>query len=137
MRRLRRCGQWARAAGVPGAHEAAGPAPLAQPLTRTRTCTRAHAHAQVVIAYDPEDTELFIEVADAIEAAWPSAVVEGNEDGPGAPGAFEVAAPGGGAPLFSRPRGAARPSAADVLSAIRARAAGGLGPGRGAGPQCG
>jgi len=44
----------------------------------------------VTIEYDPEDVEVFIAAADAIEAAFPSVVVEGNEQGDGRPGSFEV-----------------------------------------------
>lgn len=54
-----------------------------------------------MIEYDPEDVELFIQVADAVEAAFPGVIVEGNEDGDGRPGSFEVVSSDGAA-VFSR-----------------------------------
>ena len=44
----------------------------------------------ITIEFDPEDVEAFIQVADAIEEAFPKVIVNGNEDGPGRPGSFEV-----------------------------------------------
>jgi hypothetical protein len=94
----------------------------------------------------------FIELADAIEAAFPSVIVEGNEEVEGRPGAFEVAAEDGRV-YFSRLTGPEGnpvqpgphtpwPLAEQVLEAI---ARGGLprsGTGdaaaaEGTGPQCG
>jgi hypothetical protein len=46
----------------------------------------------ITIEYDPEDVEAFIEIADAIEEAFPKVIVNGNDQGPGRPGSFEVSA---------------------------------------------
>lgn len=45
---------------------------------------------KVSIEFDPEDVEDFIKLADAIEAAFPSVIVEGNEAGDGRRGSFEI-----------------------------------------------
>ena len=42
------------------------------------------------IEFDPKDVDSFIQIADAIEEAFPKVIVNGNEDGPGRPGSFEV-----------------------------------------------
>ena len=42
------------------------------------------------IEFDPEDVDSFIQIADAIEEAFPKVIVNGNEEGPGRPGSFEV-----------------------------------------------
>lgn len=47
----------------------------------------------ITIEYDPDDVDTFIEIADAIEEAFPKVIVNGNDQGPGRPGAFEVRAP--------------------------------------------
>jgi len=72
-----------------------------------------------VIEYDPEDIELYIKVADAIEEAFPSVVVEGNEAGDGRPGSFEISTPDGASPvLFSRLSTKQVPDVEDVISRI-------------------
>lgn len=43
-----------------------------------------------MIEYDPEDVDAYISVADAIEEAFPTVVVEGNDKAEGRPGSFEV-----------------------------------------------
>lgn len=66
--------------------------------TRSFACRwDAAAPQKVVVEYDPADLEMFITMADALEVAFPSIIIEGNE---GAPGAFEVSTEG--SPLFSR-----------------------------------
>ncbi len=89
----------------------------------------------MVIEYDPNDVELFIAVADAIEAAFPSVVVEGNEEADGRPGSFEVQT-SDGVHVFSRLQDRARLAPdPDVLVeriANRARLTGGGGDG----PAC-
>lgn len=44
----------------------------------------------ITVEYDPNDVDAFIEIADAIEEAFPKVIVNGNEQGPGRPGSFEV-----------------------------------------------
>jgi selT/selW/selH-like putative selenoprotein len=45
---------------------------------------------KVSIEFDPNDVEDFIKLADAIEAAFPSVIVEGNEEKEGRRGSFEI-----------------------------------------------
>ena len=45
---------------------------------------------RISVEFDPDDVENFIKLADAIEAAFPSVVVEGNESGDGRRGSFEI-----------------------------------------------
>jgi hypothetical protein len=45
---------------------------------------------KVLIEFDPQDVEEFIKIADAIESAFPSVVVDGNEAGEGRKGSFEI-----------------------------------------------
>lgn len=72
--------------------------PAAAAWTRSFACRWDAATPQtVVVEYDPADLEMFITMADALEIAFPSIIIEGNE---GAAGAFEVST--GGSPLFSR-----------------------------------
>lgn len=44
----------------------------------------------VYIEYDPDNVDAFIAMADTIEAAFPGVVVEGNVEGDGRPGSFEI-----------------------------------------------
>jgi selT/selW/selH-like putative selenoprotein len=71
------------------------------------------------------NTHRFIALADAIEAAFPNVVVEGNPTGPGRPGAFEVTLPDG-AVLFSKLSSGGWPEAGSVVDAIGGSAACGL-----------
>lgn len=73
----------------------------------------------------PTHTPRFIALADAIEAAFPNVVVEGNPTGPGRPGAFEVTLPDG-AVLFSKLSSGGWPEAGSVVDAIGSSAACGL-----------
>ncbi|KAF8064676.1 hypothetical protein HT031_003478 [Scenedesmus sp. PABB004] len=71
----------------------------------------------VVVEYDDEEVDRFIELADAIEAAFPNVVVEGNSDGPGRRGSFEVRAAGGQL-LHSRLNTGAWPQPEAVLASL-------------------
>lgn len=77
--------------------------------------------------YDPADVDRFIELADAIEEAFPDLQVEGNPEAEGRPGAFEVALEEG-TPLFSRLATGVYP---DVAGLVRAIAESYAGRGRG------
>ncbi|KAF5841502.1 hypothetical protein DUNSADRAFT_12669 [Dunaliella salina] len=63
---------------------------------------------------------MYIKVADAIEEAFPSVVVEGNEAGDGRPGSFEVSTPDGASSpvLFSKLDTKQVPDVEDVISRI-------------------
>lgn len=76
----------------------------------------------VVVEYDEEEVDRFIALADAIEAAFPNVVVEGNPEGPGRPGAFEVKAAAGQL-LFSRLGSGGWPQHQAVVEALAAAAA--------------
>lgn len=56
---------------------------------------------KVTIEYDPVDVDQYIQIADAIEEAFPDIVVEGNETCDGRPGSFEIQTEDGRG-LFSR-----------------------------------
>lgn len=75
----------------------------------------------VTIEYDPEDVEAFIQVADAIEEAFPSVVVKGNEESDGRPGAFEIQTDDG-ISVYSRLASRLLPQPQDVLQRIASRA---------------
>jgi hypothetical protein len=67
--------------------------------------------------------EAFIAAADAIEAAFPGVIVEGNEDGDGRPGSFEVKTEDG-LHIFSRLQGkGALPDVQLLVSALATRTA--------------
>lgn len=70
-----------------------------------------------MIEYDPEDVETFIAVADAIEAAFPSMIVEGNEEGDGRPGSFEVTT-SDGFKVYSRLANKQSPNPDDLILLI-------------------
>uniref|UniRef100_A0A383WGF9 Uncharacterized protein n=1 Tax=Tetradesmus obliquus TaxID=3088 RepID=A0A383WGF9_TETOB len=76
----------------------------------------------VVVEYDEEEVDRFIALADAIEAAFPNVVVEGNPEGPGRPGSFEVKGAANQL-LFSRLDSGAWPQHAALLEALAAAAA--------------
>lgn len=65
--------------------------------------------------------EAYIELADAIEAAFPSVVVEGNEEGDGRAGAFEVST-SDGHQVHSRLQGQKLPDPEDLIQTIANRA---------------
>lgn len=69
------------------------------------------------IEYDPEDVETYIQVADAIEEAFPTVLVRGNEDKDGRPGSFEVDTEEG-VTIFSRLQAHQLPGAQDILRRI-------------------
>ncbi len=69
------------------------------------------------IEYDPDDVDTFISVADAIEGAFPSVVVEGNEGKDGRAGAFEVTIEDG-LQVYSRLHSKAHPDAEDIIARI-------------------
>lgn len=76
-----------------------------------------------LIALDPAaPPRRFIALADAIEAAFPNVVVEGNPSGPGRPGAFEVTG-ASGALMHSRLDSGAWPDPDVLVSALSAAAA--------------
>jgi selT/selW/selH-like putative selenoprotein len=64
----------------------------------------------------------FIALADAIEAAFPNVVVEGNPDGPGRPGSFEVKGAAGQL-LFTRLGSGGWPQPEVLVESIAAAAA--------------
>ncbi|WIA38941.1 hypothetical protein OEZ86_005094 [Tetradesmus obliquus] len=76
----------------------------------------------VVVEYDEEEVDRFIALADAIEAAFPNVVVEGNPEGPGRPGSFEVKGSANQL-LFSRLDSGAWPQHAALVEALAAAAA--------------
>lgn len=91
---------------------------------RRMTCRASLGHApppKIVIEYDPQDVDVFIAMADAIEDAFPSVVVEGNEDGDGRAGAFEIVT-SDGTPIFSKLESKRSPDPADVIDRIINRA---------------
>lgn len=78
----------------------------------------------MLIEYDPEDVDTYIEIADAIEDAFPTVVVDGNPESDGRKGSFEVVGATGNV-LFSRlGAGGAAPQAAAIVAALRADGAG-------------
>lgn len=64
----------------------------------------------------------FIALADAIEAAFPNVIVEGNPEGPGRPGSFEVKGQAGQL-LFSRLSSGGWPEADTLVESLAAAAA--------------
>ncbi|KAG1658245.1 hypothetical protein FOA52_008505 [Chlamydomonas sp. UWO 241] len=77
----------------------------------------------ITIEYDPQDLEAFIRVADAVEEAFPTVVVQGNEEREGRPGSFEILIDDG-VSIFSRLSAGATsalPGADDVISRIASR----------------
>ncbi len=75
---------------------------------------------KILVEYDPQHVDAFIELADAIEDAFPSMLVEGNEEGEGRPGSFEVLAEDGTS-LFSRLSMKAAPKTEDIIALIASR----------------
>ncbi|GAX85410.1 hypothetical protein CEUSTIGMA_g12826.t1 [Chlamydomonas eustigma] len=73
------------------------------------------------IEFDPKDVEAFIAVADAIEAAFPKVIVNGNEEEDGRPGSFEVSTEDG-VNIFSRISTGLSPKAQDIIEKIVNRA---------------
>jgi hypothetical protein len=73
----------------------------------------------IEIEFDPADLEAFIKVADAIEEAFPTVIVNGNEERDGRPGSFEVRTEEG-VSVFSRLAGAAVlvPGPEDIIRRI-------------------
>ena len=71
------------------------------------------------VEYDPAEVDRFIELADAIEDAFPSIIVEGNEGEEGRPGSFEVCTEDGRC-VFSRLGSGVWPEVGDLLVRIRA-----------------
>lgn len=86
--------------------------------------------------YDPAYVDEFIALADAIEAAFPSVLVEGNEQEDGRAGSFEIST-SDGVHIFSRLQSAAMPDADAVINRIANRARLRQGAGAGDGPACG
>ncbi|KAI8475415.1 MAG: hypothetical protein J3K34DRAFT_464920 [Monoraphidium minutum] len=80
---------------------------------------------KVTIEYDPEDVDMYIQIADAIEEAFPNVVVDGNAEADGRPGSFEITGATGQL-LFSRLQaGGAPPQAAAIVAALGADGAAG------------
>ncbi|GFR40836.1 hypothetical protein Agub_g1312 [Astrephomene gubernaculifera] len=73
----------------------------------------------LVIEYDPAEVDAFIAIADAIEAAYP-VVVEGNPDGDGRLGSFEVLTEDG-VQIYSKLESKKLPSEDDVIASIAER----------------
>ena len=69
------------------------------------------------VEYDPEDVDLFISVADALEDALPGIIVEGNTSAQGRSGSFEVVMPDGTC-VFSRLESKVAPEPKAILQAI-------------------
>lgn len=82
------------------------------------------------------------QVADAIEEAFPSVVVEGNEEKEGRPGSFEVAAAGEGEArttpqVFSRLDSQQLPDPQDIIARIANRNRRAAEPSQTTGAGCG
>ena len=71
---------------------------------------------RITVEFDPDNVEDFIKLADAIEAAFPSVVVEGNESGDGRRGSFEIQTEEG-VSIWSRLSSASQSSAARASGA--------------------
>jgi hypothetical protein len=69
------------------------------------------------VEYDPAEVDHFISIADAVEDAFPSMVVDGVEV-EGRPGAFDVTLEDGTA-VARREPGAALPGGDDVVERLR------------------
>jgi len=89
-----------------------------------------------VIEYDPEDVEAYIDVADAIEAAFPTVVVEGNESGDGRTGSFEVTT-SDGVQIYSKLTSHRYPDPQDLIDRIVNRAKIAANTAAADGPACG
>eukprot|EP00199_Chlamydomonas_sp_CCMP681_P004279 CAMPEP_0119106768 /NCGR_PEP_ID=MMETSP1180-20130426/6310_1 /TAXON_ID=3052 ORGANISM="Chlamydomonas cf sp, Strain CCMP681" /NCGR_SAMPLE_ID=MMETSP1180 /ASSEMBLY_ACC=CAM_ASM_000741 /LENGTH=94 /DNA_ID=CAMNT_0007092155 /DNA_START=196 /DNA_END=480 /DNA_ORIENTATION=- len=74
----------------------------------------------VMIEFDPKDVEAFIQAADAIEEAFPAVVVQGNEQGDGRAGSFEVAT-SDGHQVYSKLAGQSYPTIQDLIDRIANR----------------
>ncbi|PNH08765.1 hypothetical protein TSOC_004642 [Tetrabaena socialis] len=88
----------------------------------------------VHIEYDPENVDAFIAMADAIEEAFPGVVVEGNLEGDGRPGSFEVITEDG-VHIHSKLKSKLHPTADAVVERIANRA--NLGPAAAVDDMCG
>jgi selT/selW/selH-like putative selenoprotein len=71
------------------------------------------------VEYDPEEVDRFIELADALEAAFPHVRVDGNELSEGRPGAFEITTDNGHS-VFSRLQSGLAPEPADIIARLTA-----------------
>jgi selT/selW/selH-like putative selenoprotein len=93
-------------------------------LKRTMACSAGLGRAPpkvINIEYDPEDLEAFILLADAIEEAFPTVVVKGNEEQEGRPGSFEIQTDDG-LNVYSRLATKTLPGPQEVLRRISMRA---------------
>jgi selT/selW/selH-like putative selenoprotein len=90
-----------------------------------------------VIEYDPADVDAFIAAADALEAAFPGVLVEGNEEQDGRPGSFEVLTSDGEL-VFSRLAARRAPDMRALIASIASRQApSGPADEHQSGPSCG
>lgn len=106
---------------------------------RACVCVRSLGKAppeRIIIEYDPKDVETYIEIADAIEAAFPSVIVEGNETGDGREGSFEVLTSDGYA-VYSKLQKQSFPDPDLLVELIATRSARKPGEGASDGPVCG
>lgn len=77
---------------------------------------------RVIIEYDPDETDRFIAIADAVEDVYPEIMVDGNPDEilEPRPGSFEVTLEDGTV-LFSKLKDASNfPTDSDVIAAVEA-----------------
>lgn len=95
-------------------HSPQYPAPLC--------CCLSHPPSHAPSSASSSLPRRFIALADAIEAAFPNVVVEGNPEGPGRPGSFEVKGAANQL-LFSRLDSGAWPQHAALVEALAAAAA--------------
>ena len=72
---------------------------------------------KVIIEYDPRSVDAFIVLADAIEDVFPSMIVDGNEEGDGRPGSFEITTPDGNV-IFSRLAMKKDPSPQEIIELL-------------------
>ena len=72
---------------------------------------------QVVVEYDSEETDHFIELADAIEERFPGVAVDGHEKEQCPKGFFRIRA-GNGDILFATEEGGAKPDPEEIVSLL-------------------
>ena len=72
---------------------------------------------QVVVEYDSEETDHFIELADAIEERFPGVAVDGHEKEQCPKGFFRIRA-GNGDILFATEEGGDKPDPEEIVSLL-------------------
>ncbi|KAG2494881.1 hypothetical protein HYH03_007120 [Edaphochlamys debaryana] len=74
----------------------------------------------VLIEYDPDHVDEFIAMADAIEEAFPGVAVEGNLEGDGRPGSFEITTEDG-IHIYSKLQAKVHPDSETVVTRLMNR----------------